>query len=100
MVFAADTENTLGEVKFTGENTLTVENGARLVLTSVAFADDAVVNLVAVEQTGSQSVRIGFAKCLTKDELSRFRVNGLPVRRQSADGWLDLHRYGFGITIR
>ena len=100
MVFAADTENTVGEVKFTGENTLTVENGARLVLTSVAFADDAVVNLVAVEQTGSQSVRIGSAKCLTKDELSRFRVNGLPVRRQSADGWLDLHRYGFGITIR
>ena len=100
MALAANTTNSVGTVQFAGVTTLSVASDAQFSMHSATFADDAVINLIADTERGVKSIRVGTARCLTKSELSHFRVDGKPVTRQTEDGWLDLHRYGFKVIVQ
>ena len=100
MALAASTTNSVGTVQFAGVTTLSVASDAQFSMGSATFTDDAVINLIADKERGVKSIRVGTTRCLTKSELSHFRVDGKPVTRQTEDGWLDLHQYGFVIVIQ
>lgn len=97
----ADAATTVGAARFSGTVTLEVAKGGAISFGSVAFADDAVVNLVVPSgAAANHSVRVGTSAALTKTELAHFQVGGKPVKIQTDDGWLVAGTGGLTIIFR
>ena len=97
----ADAAATIAAGRFSGTVTLEVAKGGAISFGSVAFADDAVVNLVVPSgAAANHSVRVGTSAALTKTELAHFQVGGKPVKIQTDDGWLVAGTGGLTIIFR
>ncbi|MBR2839281.1 MAG: hypothetical protein IKE55_10885 [Kiritimatiellae bacterium] len=87
---------TLGKVAFGGATTLAFAPGASLCAGSAEVEDAASVDVVGA--TGSDLLRIGTAKCLTREECAHFSVRGAPAA-QNDQGWI-VAKPGMVLVVR
>ncbi len=87
---------TMGNVAFGGATTFAFAEGASLSVDAAEIEDSAVVSVVGT--VGTNLLRIGTSKKLTKDERTHFAVNGFGAS-QDDQGWI-IPKFGMKITFR